>query len=251
VIQSADCRLARRELQYRFERTMVSEDRSHAEAEGVRMNEPKKVPSDLWRGFYEFIRERTTDPRYADKCCESAMAALASILLRSIRFRCGPVSGVEPEDICQDILISMLKILDALCNEQEFQDKFASAGQLIALAKTKAYYRTLDLSSDAMEKREVLFDDHFVVGDELQEAVEPADRNATETLWNRMRELLTVQQLEALEQRFFAEQPYKEIARQMNLTEDAAKMLVYRAKKKLIDGLCPGDGEGPNDGEKL
>ena len=213
------------------------------------MSVPEKVPSDLWEAFSEFLRTKKTHPEYAERCRENGMTSLSSILMGYIRSRFGPVAGAAPEDICHDYLVEILEMIDALSNEQEFRDKFENAGKLVAFAKVKVRYHIIDLAIGAQMLHEVFLDEHRVAGhmpggDDQQEAIELPDQITADAAWKWMRESLPYPQGEALVLHYGYGMSHKEIVKEftkmqppIKLTENAAKQLVYRAKKKLIKNI--------------
>ena len=220
-----------------------------AHAEEKLRQHTKAVPLDLWLAFSEYVRTKETCPEYAKKCCENGMTSLSSILMGYIRSRFGPVAGAAPEDICHDYLVEILEMIDALSNEQEFRDKFENAGKLVAFAKVKVRYHIIDLAIGAQMLHEVFLDEHRVAGhmpggDDQQEAIELPDQITADAAWKWMRESLPYPQGEALVLHYGYGMSHKEIVKEftkmqppIKLTENAAKQLVYRAKKKLIKNI--------------
>jgi len=172
---------------------------------------------------------------------------MAEILLGLIwRKHYAPVHGNDAEDICYVVIAYILQKLNQCRNEEEFEETFPSAKQLISLAKKRLHGHVLDAARAAEQRKEVPLDERIVAGP-MSAAGDPPEAVERNPLIGKLCEFmftiadLTPREREAISLSYQLgttsndKMLSKDIAAKMRIKAGYARVLICRAKKKLIE----------------
>ena len=129
----------------------------------------------------------------------------------------------DAEDLTQQTFIKALRHLDRVDPERPVINWLLTIARRTALNHFRDGPRWAELPEDT-----------------ASEAASPARtaeaRDGVQNLWERARRMLSPREFEVLWLRFAEEQPTADIARVMSLTQIHVKVIVHRARHRLLEG---------------
>jgi RNA polymerase sigma-70 factor, ECF subfamily len=133
---------------------------------------------------------------------------------------------VEDKDVSADLCSQVF--LKAMTNLQTYQHKdlpFSAWLYRIAVNETMGHFRK------TQKTRYVVIDEKML--ERLYEEVEKTDMDSFKVGLARVMEMLSLNEVQLIELRFFEEKSFKEIGFILNITENNAKVKLYRLLDKI------------------
>ena len=175
--------------------------------------------------------EEISDEDLANETKKGSMAAFGELInryeKRIFRFlRCKTPNPEDAEELTQSTFATAYRKIDL------YKDEYKFSGWLFTIARRLciSFYRKQKMTH--VEFDQELVDDRTPCG-----AIERSERHLV--VWGTVKETLPEAQFTAMWLRYEEDLPLKEIASIMNKTETHVKVLLHRARKKLLPVFEP------------
>lgn len=160
------------------------------------------------------------DPQARDEMVRRHHGRVYAYLYQMTRHR------ADAEDLTQQTFIKALRYIERVDPDRPVIHWLITIARRTALNHFRDGPRWAELPEE-------------VAGDTASPARRAEDRERVDQLWEKARRLLTPREFEILWLRFAEEMPIADLARAVSLTQIHVKVIIHRARHRLLKGECP------------
>lgn len=166
------------------------------------------------------VRAQAGDPASFDELVARLRGPLVAFLSQRLAHR------ADADDVAQETFLRAYRHIDSYDPQRRFSTWLFAIGKNVA-----ASHRAADRRRDEVTRAS---GEEAVVPSEAAPGEGAAEAEAGET-WSRARRLLSAEQYRALWLRYARDLSIREVARELGRTQVATKVMLFRARKRLLD----------------